>query len=78
MYSSERVRVVITGIGIDDSIATFNNEFTIELGGTIPEPVPPLPDTGDNGNLPLWIVLFAAGLGAAVLIEIISQRKRRK
>ena len=74
----EKVRVVFTGIGIDDSIATFNNEFTIYLGGTIPEPVPALPDTGDNGHLLLWAGLFVAGLGAVILTGIVRSRKRRK
>ena len=74
----EKVRAVITGISIDDSIATFNNEFTIYLGGTIPESVPALPDTGDSGNLLLWAGLFVAGLGAVILTGIVRSRKRRK
>ena len=61
----EKIRVVIKGIGINDETATFNNEFTVYLGGTKePEPTAAptvVPKTGDSGQPVLWIALILLG-----------------
>ena len=62
----EKIRVVIKGIGINDETATFNNEFTVYLGGKAEEPEPTaaptvVPKTGDSGQPVLWIALILLG-----------------
>ena len=79
--SHEKIRVVIRGIGLEET-ATFNNEFEIWLrgAGTKPEPTPtvtprPIPVTGDGANPFQWLGLLLLGLLGLLAAALITVRR---
>lgn len=74
----EKIRVVIRGIGIDET-AVFNNEFEVYLGGTpAPEPTPtpkPVPPTGDRTDPGLWLILLGVGLAMMIALLLLGRRR---
>jgi len=68
---------------MNDEPVSFNNEFEAYLGGT-PSAEPtmtplPVPQTGDEGNPVLWIILILAGLLCVVGLAVgwLAGKKRK-
>jgi uncharacterized repeat protein (TIGR02543 family)/LPXTG-motif cell wall-anchored protein len=68
-------------VSLDHNVYTITNtyvgSFVVTPGGTSPMPMPVIPQTGDDTNFALWIVLCALGLAGLAAAVVLVRRKRR-
>jgi hypothetical protein len=77
----QKIRMVIRGIGIEET-AMLNNEFEVYLGGA-PEPEPtatprPVPQTGDTADFTLWGIMIGAGIALLMLLILFDRKRLRE